>query len=91
MITENEILTLILTAKPRLVAEKKPLLPHPLNSAQPCGGRGCYLYGPEDMLNKNVSYTSIIMKIFNTFSVSVMQDLFPFSKMGLFKFHSRED
>jgi hypothetical protein len=29
--------------------------------------------------------------IFNTFSVSVMQYLFPFSKMGLIKFHSRED
>jgi hypothetical protein len=21
------------------------------------GGRGCQLYGPEDLLNKNVSYT----------------------------------
>jgi hypothetical protein len=33
--------------------------------AEPCGGRGkggCYLYGPEDLLNKNVSYTSIIIK-----------------------------
>jgi hypothetical protein len=29
--------------------------------------------------------------IFNTFFVSVMQDLFPFSKMGLFEFHSREE
>jgi hypothetical protein len=26
------------------------------------GGRGCYLYGPENLLNKNVSYTLIIIK-----------------------------
>jgi hypothetical protein len=25
-------------------------------------GRGGYLYGPEDWLNKNVSYTEIIIK-----------------------------
>jgi hypothetical protein len=33
--------------------------------AQPCGGRGkggYYLYGPEDLFNKNVSYTYIIIK-----------------------------
>jgi hypothetical protein len=29
--------------------------------------------------------------IFKTMSVSVMKNLFPFFKMGLFKFHSRED
>jgi hypothetical protein len=29
--------------------------------------------------------------IFDTFSVSVMQELYPFFKMGLFKFHSRKD
>jgi hypothetical protein len=29
--------------------------------------------------------------IINTMPVSVMQNLFPFFKMGLFKFHSRED
>jgi hypothetical protein len=42
---------------------KKPLLPHPLHS--PVGGKGgegCYLYGSEDLLNKNVSYTLIIIK-----------------------------
>jgi hypothetical protein len=34
--------------------------------AQTCGGRGegggCYPYGPEDLLNKNMSYTQIIIK-----------------------------
>jgi hypothetical protein len=33
--------------------------------AQPCGGRGKgggYLYGPEDLLNENVSYTYIFIK-----------------------------
>jgi hypothetical protein len=31
--------------------------------AQPCRGRGegRYLYGPEDLLNKNVSYIKIII------------------------------
>jgi hypothetical protein len=29
--------------------------------------------------------------IFKTKSVSVMQNLFPIFKMGIFKFHSRED
>jgi hypothetical protein len=29
--------------------------------------------------------------IFKTKPVSVMHNLFPFLKMGLFKFHSRED
>jgi hypothetical protein len=36
---------------------KKPLLPHPLYSPVGGGCRGCYLHGPEDLLNKNVSYT----------------------------------
>jgi hypothetical protein len=33
-------------------------------TAQPCGGwgKGCYLYGPEDLLSKNVSYIYIIIK-----------------------------
>jgi hypothetical protein len=46
------------------VAEKSHYYPTPC-SAQPCwgeGGVGCYLYGPEDLLNKNVSYPLIIIK-----------------------------
>jgi hypothetical protein len=38
---------------------KEPLLPHPLHSAQPYWGEGeggCYIYGSEDWLHKNVSY-----------------------------------
>jgi hypothetical protein len=38
---------------------------YPPPPAQPCGGEGaggCFLWSPEDLLNKNVSYTSIIMK-----------------------------
>jgi hypothetical protein len=34
-------------------------------TAQPCEGEvevGCYLYSPEDLLYKNVSFTSIIIK-----------------------------
>jgi hypothetical protein len=43
-------------------------------------------------LNKKVS-RDILRGIFDfkTKSVSLMQNLFPFFKMGLFKFHSRED
>jgi hypothetical protein len=35
-----------------------------MHIAQPCGGRGkwCYLYLPEDLLNKNVSLTLFIIK-----------------------------
>jgi hypothetical protein len=39
---------------------KEPLLPHPLHSpvrARGKGKGGGILYGPEDLLNKNVSYT----------------------------------
>jgi hypothetical protein len=42
--------------------QRAPSTPPP---AQPFGGegeRGCYLYGHEDLLNKNVSYTQIIIK-----------------------------
>jgi hypothetical protein len=42
--------------KPLLVAEKSHHYPTPC--AQPCEGEGgCLLYAPEDLLNKNVSYT----------------------------------
>jgi hypothetical protein len=33
-----------------------------LHSPVEGGGRGYYLYGPEDLLNKNVNYTYIIIK-----------------------------
>jgi hypothetical protein len=43
-------------------------------------------------LNQKVSW-DIFEAFFDlkTKSVSVLPDLFPFFKMGLFKFHSRED
>jgi hypothetical protein len=43
---------------------KEPLLPHPLLSAQPGGGGEgwCWVGSPKILLNKNVSYTSIIIK-----------------------------
>jgi hypothetical protein len=37
--------------------QKEPLLPYPLHSPVGEGEGGCYLYDPEDLLNKNVSYT----------------------------------
>jgi hypothetical protein len=46
------------------------------------------LYSGNPLNKKKLSYLRVI---FDTFSVPVMQDLFPFSKMGLFKFHSCED
>jgi hypothetical protein len=43
-------------------------------------------------LNRKVSSDILLgILIFKTKTVSVMQNLFPFFKMGLFKFHSRED
>jgi hypothetical protein len=79
------------------VDEKSHFFPTPCAALWGAGGK---LYGPEDLLNKNVSYTEIIIKsmlkitflmktsetkklaeifceeffIFNTFSVSFMQD-----------------
>jgi hypothetical protein len=65
------------------------------------GGMGCYLYSPEDLLNKNVSYTSIIIKsvLKMTFLIKTSETkkfvkpsrtYFIFTKR-LFKFPSRED
>jgi hypothetical protein len=43
--------------------KRATILPHPLHSpVRGDGEGGCYLYGPEDLLNKNVSYTYIIIK-----------------------------
>jgi hypothetical protein len=45
------------------VAEKSHYYPTPCTLHSPVGeGGGCYLYGPEDLLNKNMSYTKIIIK-----------------------------
>jgi hypothetical protein len=41
---------------------KDPFLPHPLHSPAGRRGQGCFLWRPEDWLNKHVSYTSIIIK-----------------------------
>jgi hypothetical protein len=44
---------------------KDPLLPHPLHTAQPCGGKGaggCFLWSPEELLNKNGRCTKINIK-----------------------------
>jgi hypothetical protein len=44
---------------------------------------------PLDKKLAEIFYEAFLM--FNTFSVSVMEELLRFSEMGLFKFHSRED
>jgi hypothetical protein len=44
------------------VAEKSHYYPTPCTALLGGGGRGCYLYGPEDLLNKNLSCTLIIIK-----------------------------
>jgi hypothetical protein len=44
------------------VAEKSHYYPTPCTALWGEGEGGCYLYGPEDLLSKNVSYTSIIIK-----------------------------
>jgi hypothetical protein len=44
------------------VAEKNHYYPTPCTALWGRGKGRCYLYGPKDLLNKNVSYTSIIIK-----------------------------
>jgi hypothetical protein len=44
-----------------------------------------------DVFSGNPLNQKVSRDIFKTKSVSVMQKLFPFFKMGLFKFHSGED
>jgi hypothetical protein len=44
------------------VAEKSHYYPTPCTLHSPVGEGGCYFYGPEDLLNTNMSYTSIIIK-----------------------------
>jgi hypothetical protein len=39
------------------------------------GEGGCYLYGSEDLLSKNVSYTSIIIKSILKMTVFFMENL----------------
>jgi hypothetical protein len=41
---------------------KKPLLPHPLLSPVGEGEGGCWVGSHKILLNKNVSYTQIIIK-----------------------------
>jgi hypothetical protein len=44
------------------VAEKSHYYPTPCTALWGDGEGGCYLYSTEDLLNKNVSYTYIIIK-----------------------------
>jgi hypothetical protein len=44
------------------VAEKSHYYPTPCTALWGGGEGGCYLYGSEDLLNKNVSYTYTIIK-----------------------------
>jgi hypothetical protein len=45
------------------VAEKSHYYPAPCTALLGEGGGVCYLYGTEDLLNKNMSYALIIIKI----------------------------
>jgi hypothetical protein len=48
------------------VAEKSHYYPTPCTQFTALWGEGeggCYVYGPEDLLNKNVIYSSIIIKL----------------------------
>jgi hypothetical protein len=44
------------------VAEKSHYFPTPCTTLWGEGEGGCYLYGPEDLLNKNVSYLNYHQK-----------------------------
>jgi hypothetical protein len=44
------------------VAEKSNYYPTHCTALWGEGKGGCYLYDPEDLLNKNMSYTKIIIK-----------------------------
>jgi hypothetical protein len=56
--------------------------PPPAHCAQPCGGGGrgkgqggggCFLWNPEDLLNKNGIYTGIIIK--STLKITFFENL----------------
>jgi hypothetical protein len=69
------------------VDEKIRYSPHPLflplGGGE--GGRGCKLYGPEDLLNKNMRYIKLIIK-------SIMNTLFqckPLKQKSLLRYFAR--
>jgi hypothetical protein len=45
------------------VAEKATTTPPPAQPWEGEGGGGCYLYGPEDLLNKNVLHLNYHQKL----------------------------
>jgi hypothetical protein len=58
---------------------KKPLLPHPLLSPVGEGEGGCWVGSHKILLNKNVSYTQIIIK--RSLKMTFLVDRYPLNQI----------